>query len=502
MLRMVDVRMEFPGVVALDGVSFELRAGEIHAILGQNGAGKSTLMKILAGEYAPTHGRIELRGEAVDIANPRAARRRRIAIVHQELSVLGNLTVAENVCLGDEAAGRLRLLDRRADDRRTADLLRMVGSDSIRPDQRVDRLTLAERQIVEIAKALGQQPEILVLDEPTASLSEAETERLLALLGRLREQGLGVVFITHRLREVTLLCDRATILRNGRVIATVDVRETAQDELIALILGEALAAEAARDHVAASRGEVALEIRGLVSPEGATGVSLDVREGEVYGLTGLLGAGQDAVARALFGIAPVSAGTVRWRGERLHPRSPRQAIRRGIGFLPEDRRGASLLPDRSVRENLTLPSLDRFARAGGLGVVRRRAERRAADELVARMRIVAPSASTPIRTLSGGNQQKALLARWLLRDSELLVLQEPTHGVDVGARRDIHAALRGLAADGRAVLVVSAEVSELLTYADRVGVMHGGRLVAELPASASEAEVQAAVQGGGEAVLG
>lgn len=500
MLRMVDVRMEFPGVVALDGVDFELRDGEIHAVLGQNGAGKSTLMKILAGEYAPTSGRIELRGEAVDIANPREARRRRIAIVHQELSLLGNLTIAENVCLGDEASGRFGFLDDRADRRRATLVLDQLGVEGIQPDVRVEGLSLAQRQIVEIAKALARDPEILVLDEPTASLSESETSRLFAVLRRLKTQGLGIVFITHRLREVVGLCDRATVLRNGKVVETVEVSGTSQDGLIALILGEAFAEEVTAVQTHEAPGEVVLQVRDLVSSEGAAGVTLDIREGEIYGLTGLLGAGQDCVARALFGLAPVNAGTVKWRGHPLRPGGPHGAIRRGIGFLPEDRRGASIFPGRSIRENMTLPSLPTFARAGGLGLVRRGAERRAVQELMGRMRVVAPSAATSIGSLSGGNQQKVLIARWLLRDSELLVLQEPTHGVDVGARREIHRALRALASERRAVLVVSSEVTELLTYSDRIGVMHGGRLVREFASGATESEIQAAVQGTGEEV--
>jgi ABC-type sugar transport system ATPase subunit len=496
LLRMAGVCKRFPGVVALDDVSFELRAGEVHALLGQNGAGKSTLVKILVGEYEPTAGTIELDGSPQAFASPRAAHECGIAIVHQELSLLPNLSVTANICVGDEARGRFGLLDRKADERRAREALALLGADRIDPSTLARELSLAERQIVEIARALMRDPRILVLDEPTASLSPTETERLFELVQRLRANGIAVVFITHRLQEIAEICDRATVLRNGRVVATEVVAETSRDRLIDLILGDAreTAAPAAAAAPVASGGEPALSVRGLRSGSSLLDASFEVRAGEIYGLTGLLGAGQDTIARALFGVAPLDGGEIRWKGEPLTPSGPRGAIGRGVGFLPEDRRGASLFGSMSVRENMTLPTLGRFAR-GALGPVSMRREHADADRFIDRLGIVTASPRAAIGKLSGGNQQKVLLARWVMRASELLVLQEPTHGVDVGARREIHGLLRELAGEGRAIVVVSVELQELLAYVDRIGVMHRGRLAAEFPATVDEATLQRAVQG-------
>jgi len=500
MLRMVKVCMEFPGVTALDNVDFDLRSGEIHALLGQNGAGKSTLMKILAGEYSPTEGKIELNGEVVVISNPREARRRQIAIVHQELSVLGNLTVTENVCLGSEASTRLGVLNRENDRERTKSVLSSLGMHSIKPDTRVSELSLAERQMVEIAKAIVLDPEILVLDEPTASLSELDSERLFEILKRLRNLGLGIIFITHRLREVSKLCDRATLLRNGKVVTSVDVSQTPQDVLIKLILGKDLSDDSARSIATSGSTSQILEVENLVTSDGANGVNLTFNAGEIYGLTGLLGAGQNAVARAIFGLTPWISGTIKWKNNPLKQLNPRAAIKLGIAFLPEDRRRASLFASRSIRDNLTLPSLNLFSGWFGVKPINLKLEKSSTVENLSHMDVVAPSIETSIRLLSGGNQQKVLLSRWLLRDSELLVLQEPTHGVDVGARREIHKTLRNLASDGRSVLIISSEVSELLSYVDRIGVMYSGKLVAEFDSNASEAEIQAAVQGSAQGI--
>ena len=497
LLRMAGVCKRFPGVVALDDVSFELRAGEVHALLGQNGAGKSTLVKILVGEYEPSSGTIELDGEEHAFANPRAAHNRGIAIVHQELSLLPNLTVAANICIGEEARGRFRLLDAKSDKRRAREALARLGADGIDPAARADSVSLAERQIVEIAKAIARDPRILILDEPTASLSAAETERLFELVRRLRSNGIAVVFITHRLQEIEQICDRATVLRNGRVVATVDVAAAPRKELIRLMLGEAhedatMATESER--APRPTGDPALAVRNLRSGTSLLEASFDLHPGEIYAITGLLGAGQDTIARVLFGVAPLDGGSITWKGEPLTVQGPRRAIRHGIGFLPEDRRGSSLFGGMSVRENLTLPSLGRFAR-GSLGPVSGRREREEADRYIERLGVVTPSPRAQIRKLSGGNQQKVLLARWVMRESELLVLQEPTHGVDVGARREIHRVLRELAAEGRSIVVVSAELQELLAYVDRIGVMYRGRLVAECSPDVGEAALQRAVQG-------
>ncbi len=495
-LRMVDVVKAFPGVLALDKVSFELRPGEIHALIGQNGAGKSTLMKILHGQYRATSGMIELAGRAVAIDSPRAAEQCGISIVHQELSLLPNLTVWQNIVLGRESKRDRLFLDDEEDLRRARAALDLLGAIDIDPHQQVARLGLAKQQLVEIARAISRRPRILILDEPTASLSRSETAGLFEVLRRLRAEGVGTIFITHRLGEIRELCDRGTVLRNGRVVATVDIATTTEAELIALMLGEGLTApksEAARRPAA---GGGALELREVVAAPALRGITLSVDRGEIYGLTGLLGAGQNAVARLLFGVISPDSGSIHWRGQSLSVASPRAAVRRRIAFLAEDRRGEGVFPNLNVKENLTLAAIGRFRLypiAGLLSLVR---ERRAARDMMDRLRIVARGESASVVSLSGGNQQKVLLGRWLLNEADLLVLEEPTHGVDVGAKAEIHGMLRELAREGRTILVVGSDVGEMLRFCDRIGAMYKGRLIAEYRTDGlSEDTVHAAVQG-------
>jgi len=494
-LRMVDVVKTFPGVLALDGVSFDLRSGEIHALIGQNGAGKSTLMKILHGQYQATVGSLELNGQRVELHSPRDAEERGISIVHQELSLLPNLTVAQNVVLGRETnRGRL-FVDDDEDAQRASDVLRQLGADEIDPYRRVADLGLAQRQLVEIARAIGHRPQILILDEPTASLSHGETTRLFSVLRRLKGEGVAIVFITHRFGEIRELCDRGTVLRNGRVVAVVDIADTTEEQLITSVLGEAIRTPDREAEPPLQSGQ-GLQIDDAVAGQSLRGLSLTVNSGEIYGLTGLLGAGQNTLARVLFGLQSLDAGAVTWRGQPLDVASPQDAVRRRIAFLPEDRRGDGLLPNLAVKENLTIAALGRFRFARIAGVLSPARERRAAKEAMGRLRIVARSEGAAVTSLSGGNQQKVLLGRWLLNEAELLVLEEPTHGVDVGAKAEIHRILRGLARQGRTILVVGSDVSEMLRFCDRIGAMFKGRLVSQYDVEGlNEERVHAAVQG-------
>lgn len=502
-VEMKAIRRTFPGVVALDDVDFAVQSGEVHALLGQNGAGKSTLMKILCGDYSAAAGSIRIKGRTVVINNQRDAKRLGIGIVHQELSLLPNLSAVQNVMLGREHVNRVGILDEEANQKETTAILDLLGAGDVNAGVPVDQLTLAQRQLVEIAKALALKPDLLILDEPTASLAANETARLFEVLRRLASTGIGVVFISHRLREVIEVCDQATILRNGRVIETVAMQTTTERDLIDLILGptanltnaDGSRAKAEPADSAMVHGS-GLALDGLSISGSLHDVTLTVEKGRIYGLTGLLGAGQRKVARALFGLVDADDGVVLWNGREFPHRSPRAAIGRGIGFLAEDRRNEGLFKNLSVGENITLPSIHRFT-SRLLRLISPSAADRAAQDLMLRLSIVSPSSSTPIQSLSGGNQQKALFARWILRGAGLLVLEEPTHGVDVGGKGEIHELLRHFARGGGSVLVVSTEVKELLRYCDRIGVMSGGTLVHEFDAhTASSTDIESVVQGG------
>ena len=496
-LEMRGIVKRFPGVVALDRVDFAVRRGEIHSLIGQNGAGKSTLMNILAGVYTADEGQILIDGRPVTIGHPREALRLGIGTVYQELSLLPNLTVADNIFLGREP-GNGFVIDEGEVVARARAVLAQLGGEPIPVDARAGALSLAQQQLVEIAKVLSHEPRILVLDEPTAPLVQEDSERLFAILAGLKERGLAVVFISHRFKEIVQHCDRGTILRNGKLVQTLDLVGVTEQRLAESMIGQHLAGFYRHDAGDAPppTTEPLLSVSGLSVGDKVKDVDFELRRGEIVGVTGLLGAGQNELARALFGVVPGVAGTVRRDGRPVRIDSPAAAIRHGVCLLTEHRKQEGLFLDLSVKENMTLPSLAAFRRA--LLFVDNRRERRATRSFVDKLKIVVRSTGARVRTLSGGNQQKAILARWLMRDLDVLVFIEPTRGVDVGAKAEIYQDLDRLARAGKGIVVVSTELPEVLGVADRIFVMVDGRLRRVVArAEASEELLLSAIQGGG-----
>jgi ABC-type sugar transport system ATPase subunit len=491
-LELRALSKRFPGVLALDGASLTLRRGEIHAVVGQNGAGKSTMINILSGMLAPDAGEIVLAGRPVEIGSTHKAIALGVATVYQELSLLPNLTIAENIVLGREPR-RGGFLDTRAMRRRAKAALDRLGLD-LPVERKVGSLSLAERHLVEIAKALSHDPSVLVLDEPTAALAQREVERLFAILKSLRGQGIAIVYVSHRFGEILDLCDRATVLRNGRVVLTTDLADLTEADLTEAMVGGRT--ELYQRRPAAAAGPVILECEGIAWHDRVAAVGFSVRAGEILGLTGLLGAGQNEISRILGGDLPAHGGTIRVGGMPVALHGPADAVRAGICLVTDERKREGILANLALKENIALPSLVR-RRRGGI-FVERAGERRAVGDEVRRFGVVASSIDVPVRTLSGGNQQKALIARWHLADAAVFVLIEPTHGVDVAARAEIYRRLAELAALGKALIVVSSEIPELLAIADRILVLRAGRLVAEkTPAETDEERLNLLIQGAG-----
>ncbi len=491
-LEMRGIRKVFPGVVALDGVDFDLRAGEVHVLLGENGAGKSTLMKILSGAYTKDAGDVFIDGAPVSIGSPRDAQSLGIATIYQELSLVPQLTVAENILLGHEPS-RAGVIDRAAMRDAARRSLAEVGLD-LDPDRRLDRLGIAEQQMVEVAKALFRRARVLVMDEPTSALTAREIDRLFDVIRRVTAAGVAVVYISHRMRELAEIGKRVTVLRDGRAVGTFPLPETSFDALIRLMANREV-----RDHFPRRRckaGDELLRLEHVSGPSGAPrvdDVSLTVCRGEIVGLAGLLGAGRTELARLVFGADRPSSGRVVVSGRDVTPKTPRQAIAAGIGFLPEDRKRHGLVLMRSVGENIGLPSLARWSRAG---VVSGRTEHETAERWVTELRIKTPTVAERVVRLSGGTQQKVVLARWLAADASLLVMDEPTRGVDVGAKVEIYELMNRLTDAGAGILMISSELPEVLGMSDRIYVMRHGRIQAELDAaSASEERVLQAALG-------
>ena len=487
-LRAQGVSKRFAGVRVLEGVSFDLRGGEVHTIMGENGAGKSTLLKLLAGVHRPDAGRIALDGEPVDIASPRHAQRLGISLIHQEPLSFPDLSVAENIHLGHGLPrGVLGQIDWRA---MRADAGKLLGELGVPLDAsaKLRGLSIADQQMVELAAALSQKARVLLMDEPTASLTPREVERLFGIVRRLRGEGVAVAFISHRLPEVFEISDRITVLRDGEFIGTKAVGETTPDEVIRLMVGRELNAGVGRG--GARFLEPLLEVKGLCRAGEFADVSFAVRAGEIVGLAGLVGAGRTEVARAIFGVTRPDAGEVRIGGEIAHVRSPRDAVDRGLAYVPEDRQKHGLVPPMSVAANATLADLAGVSTAGWL---RPRRERLVAQKWADRLRTRLRDVAQPARELSGGNQQKVVLGKWLQAAPRVLIVDEPTRGVDVGAKAEVHALLTELAAEGKAVLMISSDLPEVLSMSDRVLVMSEGRLTGEYPrGEATQEKVMAA----------
>jgi ABC-type sugar transport system ATPase subunit len=470
-------------VQALSGVSFEIAAGSCHALCGENGAGKSTLGKILAGIISPDEGRLIVRGREVRFANPRDALAAGVGMVHQELALCDNLSIAENLCLG-ALPTRRGLVSHREMEREAKRMLRSVGAemDVWRP---VAALTVGQQQMVQIAAAVGSGATILVFDEPTSSLSQHEAERLHDLIDELRSRGVTSVYVSHRMPEIYRLCDTVTVLRDGEHVATRPLGELSEAELVQMMIGRRLE-EYFPAHVKTEAGDEVLRVEGLSSPGKFEEVSFTVRAGEVVGLAGLVGAGRSEVAAALFGLDPDARGEVWMGGKRVELRGARNAMASGFGLVPEDRKRAGLVLGLGGRENVSLPVLDRLSR---FSWVRTRAERALASDYFARLRVRAPDVDFVVAGLSGGNQQKIVLAKWLAAGSRLLILDEPTRGVDVGAKAEIHGIVDRLTEQGSAILLISSELPELLNLSTRILVLRAGRLVGEVSRAEANQEV-------------
>ena len=469
-----SITKRFPGDLALDGVSFEVERGSCHALVGENGAGKSTLGKILAGVYVADEGEAHLDGKPVDAPNPLAARKLGIAMVHQELAFCPNLTVAENLCLGD-LPRRAGFLDKRRMRERARHMLREIEAE-FDVDLPISELSTGQEQLVQIAAALGTNAQVIIMDEPTSSLSVRESEHLFELLAKLKRRGITVIYVSHRLEEIFRLCDAVTVLRDGRHVATEPIAVTNPERVIHQMVGREVK-QYTSQHLSRDLGEELLRVENLSSPGKFNNISFTVRRGEILGFAGLVGAGRSEVAQAIFGLDDAATGRAFVRGKELALGSVTGALKAGIGFLPEDRKRLGLVLTMNCRENTSLAVLRRLSLGG---FVRRRQERALASRYVEQLRVKTHSLEAPMVGLSGGNQQKIALAKWLARECAILIVDEPTRGVDVGAKAEIHHLLDDLACQGLALLAISSELPEVMNLSRRILVMRQGRVAGEL----------------------
>lgn len=484
LLRMQGIRKAFPGVVALDDVDLELHSGEVLALLGENGAGKSTLIKVIGGAHLPEEGTIEIDGQSVRIETPQDSLQAGIGIIYQEFNLVPELTARENIFLGQEPS-RVSFIPRKEEHRKALALFARIGVE-IDPGKLCSELSVAEQQVVEIAKALSQNARIIVMDEPTAALTPREVEGLLEVVRELKTQGIGVIYISHRLDEIDAIADRITVLRDGGHVGTRSMEDIDREQMIALMVGRSLDKEfPARS---SSPGKVRLAVRQLTRGNKVQGVSFDVRAGEIVGLTGLVGAGRTETARLIFGADRMEAGVIELDGKELRVRSPRDAIRHGFCLLTEDRKGQGLVLGQTVQENFGLPNLAEFS---GMGLLSASRESESFAQYVDKIKIKIVSHAQTAGTLSGGNQQKVVLAKWLQRNAEVIIFDEPTRGIDVGAKFEIYQLIHQLAEEGKAVLMISSELPEILGMSDRIIVMNEGRVTGEIkePSEATQEDV-------------
>jgi len=470
-LRARNVYKSYDGVAALRGVSFDLRVGEVHAVIGENGAGKSTLIKIITGAVQADSGEIELDGKPITNNSPAYSKSIGIAAIYQQPALFPELTVAENISIGFEGTGAFRKIDWKGRRARATELLARVGS-KINPDTEVRQLSMPEQQLVEIARALGANARVLIMDEPTASLAEEETQNLYKVIAKLRDSGVGIIYISHRLEELSILADRVTVLRDGSYVSTQPMAGVDRQELIRLMVGRELSAVFPKVQV--EQGPVVFELRRTsCRANGVKDVSLSVRAGEIVGFAGLVGAGRSELARTVFGLDSADAGEIRLRDKVVVINDPAEAIDLGIAYLPEDRRRHGVVLQMPIDANVTLASLKKLV--NGLSFDLKK-ERKIATDYVRRFSIKTPAIFAPVTTLSGGNQQKVALSRWLETKPSVLILDEPTQGIDVGAKAEIHSLMGELAAQGTAILMISSELPEILGMSDRIVVMRHGTI--------------------------
>lgn len=485
MIEMRGISKAFPGVQALRDCSLEVRQGEVHALLGENGAGKSTLMKILTGIYQADAGEIFFNGRKTKITSVLDARALGITMIHQELNLLSNLTIAQNIFIGKEIKHHGVFLDERATVAMAAELLDRVSL-HVDPKTTVSELTVAQQQMVEIAKAISYNSRVIIMDEPTAPLSNSEIESLFAIISEMKKSGISIIYISHRMDEIKRICDRATILRDGQYISTVDVASTSLDDIIAAMVGRKIAyVRKSRDKSRILEDEI-LRVEHLNSGSKVKDVSFSLRKGEILGFAGLVGAGRTETARLIFGADLPDGGEIYIGGEKVLIKSPFDAVRCGIGYLSEDRKRFGLITEMSVENNITIASIPKLCKA--FGYINKKKCRIEAKKYTERLKVKAPSLDALVSSLSGGNQQKIVVAKWLLRDTDVLIFDEPTRGIDIGAKDEICELLISLADMGKAVIMISSEMQEILRVCDRILVMHEGEIAGELDADSATQE--------------
>jgi ribose transport system ATP-binding protein len=470
-IEMKNISKSFNGVPVLKNVQFSLLPGEVHALMGENGAGKSTLMKILTGVYTKDAGTILINGKETTFKNPKQAEQAGIAFIHQELNIWPNLTVAENLFLGREHQyGKTGILKNREMNRLAEEWLANLGL-AIKATTLAGKLSVGQQQMVEIAKALMTNAEVIIMDEPTSALTEREIDTLFKVIQKLKNQGVSFIYISHRMEEIFHLCDRITILRDGQYIATRPIKETSLDEVVRFMVGRTIGER--YPQLTHKVRDIFLEVKQLTKRGVFENISFHVRQGEILGVAGLMGAGRTEIMKAIFGFIPADEGEIFIQGKRVRIKNPHDAIRHGIGFVTEDRKSEGLILHFSIRENIALPNLKHFS---SYGWISDQGEKSLVEELVQKLNVKATGIEQPVKSLSGGNQQKVVLAKWLGIEPKLLILDEPTRGVDIGAKKEIYYLIQQLAQRGVAIIMVSSELPELLSMSDRIMVIHEGRI--------------------------
>jgi len=483
-LEMKGIVKSFGPVKALKGVDFDLRAGEVHALMGENGAGKSTLMKVLTGIHDANEGTIHYNGKQVAYSKPKEAMEDGIVIVHQELNMMNHLTVAQNIFIGREEFRHNLLIDDGASIKKAKKLFELLKLD-INPTEKVGNLTVGKQQMVEIAKVLSMDAKVIVFDEPTAALTESEINELFVIIDDLRAKGVGIIYISHRMDEIARITDRVTVMRDGEYVGTVNTKETTKDEIIAMMVGRTIYEDPKAASAVADDAPVVLEVKNLNAGSSVKDVSFQLRKGEILGFSGLMGAGRTEVARLLFGADKKESGIIFVNGKEVTINSPQDAIREGIGYLSEDRKRFGCIVDMTIADNTVMTNLDKYIKGGLINdgeIVK------VSDEFVKQLRTKTPSSKQLVRNLSGGNQQKVIIAKWLEQNSDILIFDEPTRGIDVGAKSEIYTLMNALVAQGKSIIMISSELTEILRMSDRIVVMCEGRKTGELDISQATQE--------------
>ena len=483
-LEMKGIVKSFGPVKALKGVDLDLRAGEVHALMGENGAGKSTLMKVLTGIHDANEGTIHYNGKQVAYSKPKDAMEDGIVIVHQELNMMNHLTVAQNIFIGREEFRHNWLIDDGASIKKAKKLFDLLKLD-INPTEKVGNLTVGKQQMVEIAKALSMDAKVIVFDEPTAALTESEINELFVIIDDLRAKGVGIIYISHRMDEIARITDRVTVMRDGEYVGTVNTKETTKDEIIAMMVGRTIYEDPKAASAVADDAPVVLEVKNLKAGSSVKDVSFQLRKGEILGFSGLMGAGRTEVARLLFGADKKESGTIFVNGKEVTINSPQDAIREGIGYLSEDRKRFGCIVDMTIADNTVMTNLDHYIKGF---LIDDREIVKVSDEFVASLKTKTPSSKQLVRNLSGGNQQKVVIAKWLEQNSDILIFDEPTRGIDVGAKSEIYTLMNELVAQGKSIIMISSELTEILRMSDRIVVMCEGRKTGELDISQATQE--------------